>query len=301
MRKKAICFGEVLWDVFPDKARIGGAPLNVASRLSASGIKTGLITKIGDDEKGKEILKYLMENKINTGHVAIDKRYPTGMVNVTLSKSRSATYEINYPSAWDKIEFQENMIKAVEEADAFIFGSLVCRDEISKNTLFKLLPVSPFKIFDLNLRPPHYQPEVLKELMQIADFIKFNDEELYEIARLLNSPYHSLEQNLMFVSVQTNTYKICVTKGSHGAVLLIDGKLYYNSGFLINVKDTVGAGDSFLASLVAKLLKNEDPQKAINYSCAVGALVAGEEGANPVLKDEKIENFIDPGKRNNLP
>ena len=137
--------------------------------------------------------------------------------------------------------------------------------------------------------------------MQIADFIKFNDEELYEIARLLNSPYHSLEQNLMFVSVQTNTYKICVTKGSHGAVLLIDGKLYYNSGFLINVKDTVGAGDSFLASLVAKLLKNEDPQKAINYSCAVGALVAGEEGANPVLKDEKIENFIDPGKRNNLP
>src|SRR5680860_82655 len=295
MKIKAVCFGEVLWDVFPDKARIGGAPLNVASRLSASGIETEIISRIGTDQKGKEILAYLKSNNVGTENIELDTTYPTGMVNITLSSSGSATYEIAYPSAWDKIEVSGSSLNAVSKADVFIFGSLVCRDKISRNTLFDLLEAANYKVFDINLRPPHYQKETLEQLMQKADFIKFNDEELFEIAAMLGSPYNSLEQNLLFISEKTNTRSICVTKGSHGAVLLSEGKLYYNSGYQIKVKDTVGAGDSFLASLIAKLLTNEDPQKALDYACAVGALVAGSEGANPKLEAEEIKKFMFPG------
>jgi len=295
MKIKAVCFGEVLWDVFPDKARIGGAPLNVVSRLSATGIETEIISRIGTDQKGKDILAYLKGNNVGTENIQTDATYPTGMVQVTLSNSGSATYEISYPSAWDKIEVSKSSINSVSKADVFIFGSLVCRDEISRNTLFSLLESANYKVFDINLRPPHYQKEVLQQLMQKADFIKFNDEELFEIAAMLGSSFNSLEQNLLFISEKTNTPSICVTKGSHGAVLLSEGKLVYNSGYQIKVKDTVGAGDSFLASLIAKLLTKENPQKALDYACAVGALVAGSEGANPKLEVEEIKKFMFPG------
>lgn len=295
MKIKAVCFGEVLWDIFPDKVRIGGAPLNVASRLSATGIETEIISRVGTDQTGKEILAYLKSNNVGTENIETDANYPTGMVNVTLSRSGSATYEIAYPSAWDKIEISGSSRNSVSKADVFIFGSLVCRDKISRNSLSELLESANYKVFDINLRPPHYQKETLQNLMQKADFIKFNDEELFEISAMLGSPYNSLEQNLLFISEKTNTRSICVTKGSHGAVLLSEGKLYYNSGYQIKVKDTVGAGDSFLASLIAKLLTNEDPQKALDYSCAVGALVAGSEGANPKLEVKEIKKFMFPG------
>lgn len=294
MKLKAVCFGEVLWDIFPDEERIGGAPLNVASRLSAKGIKTSVISRIGQDRKGKDLLTYLEKNKVGTDNIQLDPGHSTGMVMVSLDEGGSASYEISYPAAWDKIELEDRSIKAVKDADAFIFGSLVCRDPISRNTLFQLLDSATFKILDINLRPPHYDPEVLKQLMQAADFIKFNDDELFEITALFGYKNNSIEQNLKFLSEQTNTSSICVTKGKHGAVFLTEGKLFYNSGYRVKVKDTVGAGDSFLASLIAELLENTDPQQALNYACAVGALVAGREGANPELGEAEIRRFMNP-------
>ncbi|UBZ07283.1 carbohydrate kinase [Salegentibacter mishustinae] len=289
---RAICFGEILYDVFPESERIGGAPLNVASRLSRLGIQTEMISKVGDDEKGEKLISYLKAKNIKTENIAKDSDYTTGVVNVTLSASGSATYEIEHPVAWDKIEISEAIKTAVKKADAFIFGSLVCRDEISRNTLFQLLPEAKYRVFDINLRPPFYEKEVLVKLMNQADFIKFNDDELFEIAEMIGSPYNSLEQNLQYLSEETNTPTICVTKGRHGAVLLKKGKRFYNSGFKVKVKDTVGAGDSFLASLIAGLLKEEDPQSTLDFACAMGALVAGEEGANPEIKIDKINKFL---------
>jgi fructokinase len=289
---KAICFGEILYDVFPESERIGGAPLNVASRLSGLGISTEMISKVGDDEKGEKLISYLKSKNIKNENIAKDSDYTTGVVNVTLSASGSATYEIEHPVAWDKIEISEAIKTAVKKADAFIFGSLVCRDEVSRNTLFQLLPEAKYRVFDINLRPPFYEKEVLVKLMNQADFIKFNDDELFEIAEMIGSPYNSLEQNLQYLSEETNTPTICVTKGRHGAVLLKGGKRFYNSGFKVKVKDTVGAGDSFLASLIAGLLKDEDPQSTLNFACAMGALVAGEEGANPEIKIDKINKFL---------
>ena len=175
-----------------------------------------------------------------------------------------------------------------------MFGSLVTRDEVSRRTLYELVKLAKYKIFDLNLRPPHYSKKVLLHLMQESDFIKLNDEELYEVSELMGSKFNSLEQNLKFISDRTNTKHICVTKGPFGAVLLYDEKLYYNSGYKIKVADTVGAGDSFLGALISQLINGEAPQKAIDFACAIGALVAKSEGANPNLTPIEIENFINP-------
>lgn len=289
---KAVCFGEVLVDIFPDKERIGGAPLNVASRLSSLGIQTQLISKVGDDEKGEQIISFLEQQKVKTTNIVKDPEYPTGVVNVTLSKSGSATYEIAYPSAWDKIEVTRENIQAVEESDIFVIGTLVCRNDTSRDSLYQLLPYARYKVLDFNLRPPHYTNELLCELINKADFIKFNDDELFEIAEIFGSPYHSLEQNLRFIAERSSAKTICITKGRHGAVLLRDGRLYYNSGFKIKVEDTVGAGDSFLASLLAKLFEGEAVQVALDYACAVGALVAGEKGANPKLDPKEVKGYI---------
>jgi fructokinase len=289
---KAVCFGEVLIDIFPDKERIGGAPLNVSCRLGSLGIQTQLISRVGDDEKGKLVVSFLEDQKIECTNIVKDFKYPTGVVNVRLSKNGSATYDIAYPAAWDKIQVTRENRQAVEAADLFIFGSLVCRDEVSRNSLFKLLPKAKYKVLDFNLRPPHYTREVLSDLLNKVDFIKFNDDELFEIAETLGSPYHSLEQNLWFIAERSTAETICVTKGRHGAVLLKDGKLYYNSGFKIKVEDTVGAGDSFLASLLARLFEGGSVQVALDYACAVGALVAGEKGANPILDPKKVQEFI---------
>jgi fructokinase len=180
----------------------------------------------------------------------------------------------------------------VANSDALVFGSLVCRDTTSYQSLLTLLDSANYKIFDVNLRAPFYTKELLSELMNKADFIKFNDDELYEISDYLGSPFHSLEQNMQFIAEKTNTQHICVTKGSHGAVLMYNNQLFYNSGYKITVADTVGAGDSFLAGLLTQLLTGIDPQKAINFACALGALVAKEEGANPKISPEVIAKFM---------
>lgn len=289
---RAVCFGEVLFDIFPNGERIGGAPLNVASRLSSLGIQTEMISSIGNDERGKKIISYLQEKNISTGNIEIKEEYQTGLVNVTLSDSGSATYEIAYPAAWDKIEVSDAMKSSVSDSKVFIFGSLVCRDEISRSTLFDLLEIAQYKVFDINLRPPYYEKNLLITLMEKADFLKFNDDELFEIAEMMDSKYNSLEQNLHFIAKKTNTKSICVTKGRHGAVLLDNGECFYNSGYKIKVKDTVGAGDSFLASLISGLLRGKDPQYSLDFACAMGALVAAEEGANPVISNAKISEFM---------
>ncbi|MBP0903201.1 carbohydrate kinase [Mariniflexile gromovii] len=291
---KIACFGEVLWDVLPTNKKIGGAPLNVALRLQSLQNEVTMISSVGNDELGKTLVAYVAENGVNTNYIQQSSAFKTGVVNVTLNDKGSASYDINFPSAWDYISIDEKTIDLVKQVDAFVFGSLVGRNETSKETLYNLLEHAKYKVFDLNLRSPHYTKDILIYLMNNADFIKFNDDELYEVSKYLGSKYNSLEQNLQYIAEKTNTKHVCVTKGSHGAVLLYNGKLYYNSGYLIKVVDTVGAGDSFLASLISQLLNNVNPQEAIDFACAVGALVAQSEGANPKITISEIEAFINP-------
>jgi fructokinase len=289
---RGVCFGEVLWDVFPTHKKIGGAPLNVAVRMSSLGVETTVISRIGADENGEDILSFLNNQEITTDLIQLTKEYKTGVVNVMINEKGNASYDILYPSAWDKIVETEIMDKVVSEADLFVFGSLSSRDDVSRKTLISLLDKAKYKVFDANLRAPYYTTELLKELMQKANFIKLNDEELREISRELGSPYNSFEQNIKFIAEKTNTKQICVTKGEFGAVLYYNVKFYYNSGYFVKVVDTVGAGDSFLASLLVRLLRGKSAQKSLNYACAIGALVAGQEGANPHISEKEIKKFM---------
>ncbi len=276
----AVCFGEVLWDIFPTHKKIGGAPLNVALRMNSLGVETTMISRVGADENGEDILSFLSSQEITTDLIQVTKEYKTGAVHVMINEKGNASYDILYPSAWDKIVETEIMDKVISEADVFVFGSLICRDEVSRSTLYDLLDKAKYKVLDANLRAPYYTNDVL------------NEEELYEISQQLESPYNSFEQNIKFIAEKTNTKHVCVTKGAFGAVLYYNDKFYYNSGYFIKVVDTVGAGDSFLASLLIRLLRGKSPQKALNYACAVGALVAGEEGANPKINEKEIKKFM---------
>jgi fructokinase len=291
---RVTCFGEVLWDVFPTHEKIGGAPLNVALRLQSFHHHVTIISAIGNDDRGHKLFDYISENGVNTKYIQTKNNINTSIVQVDLNDKGSATYDITFPCAWDYIEMNDDLKLLAKNSDAFVFGSLIARNNISKETLFELLDLAKYKIFDLNLRPPHYSKELLIKLMHKTDFIKFNDDELFEVSAYLGSKYLSIEQNIRFISEVTKTNHICVTKGSHGAVLLYNNNLYYNSGYLIKVKDTVGAGDSFLGSLISQLLNDVHPQEAIDFACAVGALVAQSEGANPKISMDTVKKFINP-------
>lgn len=286
------CFGEVLWDVFPDHKKIGGAPLNVALRLNAFGNDISIISAVGNDILGEKLIAYLKENKLNSSNIQLKDNYQTGQVNVTLDPKGSASYEIKSPTAWDNIEVNKQNLERVKQSDVFIYGSLVCRNEVSKSTLFKLLEVAKFKVFDVNLRPPFFNFELIFDLMHSADFIKFNDEELELILKELNQSCTSIKDKMTYISNTFNATHVCVTRGDKGAILLANSNFYESLGFSVNVVDTVGAGDSFLATLLHKIIKEKASKEAINYACAVGAIVAASKGANPIIVDKDVTSLL---------
>ena len=290
---KIVCFGEVLWDVFPTHKKIGGAPLNVALRLNYFGNYVTIISSVGNDIEGKEIIDFIKINNVNTDEIQVNNEFNTSQVKVVLDKSGSASYNIAFPCAWDYIQLKDASKNSVSKSDAFIFGSLVTRNDVSRVTLIQLLKFAKFKVFDVNLRAPHYTMIVLNELMIEADFIKFNDDELLEICKYYDFKSNNLEESIKYISNKTNTQSICVTLGGDGAILFKGNTFYKSSGYSVKVKDTVGAGDSFLATLIHGLLNNEKPQDAINLACAVGALVASMDGANPIILKADIESIME--------
>mgnify|MGYP001819872147 CR=1 FL=1 len=287
------CFGETLWDIFPDEKKIGGAPLNVACRLHALGSRVHLISRVGKDDNGDKILKYLEHRGMISNGIQIDDTHATGFVMVKLDSLNTASYTIEKPAAWDFISSDEQTLYKVRSSDAIIFGSLACRSETSKNTLFTLLKEKVFKVFDANLRPPHYSHELVLELMKKADFIKLNDEELEEICEFLSIDGKSHQEQIPELSKHTGCGNICVTLGKNGAILFTNQKMYRNPGYKVTVKDTVGAGDSFLASLIHQFLLDKNPQDALDYSCAVGSLVASKSGANESVSEDEIQQLLE--------
>jgi len=289
-----VSYGEVLFDVFGETKKIGGAPLNIALRVASYGFPVAMISAVGNDEDGKLILEYAKQNNVKTNAIHVSSEYETGIVQVHLNERGSATYDIRFPSAWDHIAVDKQVTDTVKAADVFFYGSLACRNDISKKTLFSLLESnqSMFKVFDVNLRKPFYNIELLKILMNEADFIKFNDEEILEIAAALGYDAKDLEANISFIARRTDTKHICVTLGKHGSILLWNDALYRHSGYQVDVVDTVGAGDSFLASLITGLLSGKEADEALDFASAVGALVAGSSGANPKLENSNITAFM---------
>ncbi len=287
-----VCFGEVLWDVFPTHKTIGGAPLNVALRLQSFQNEVALISCLGDDKLGNELLLELQKHRISSLYIQKIKAYKTSTVAISLDKNGSASYFINHPCAWDNIQVNDKLNSLVKSSEAFIFGSLIARSNTSRNTLLKLLTFSKLSVFDVNLRPPHYDINSIQVLMNAANFIKFNDDELKEISMSLGYQSASIEQTILFIAKKTNTTSIAVTLGSKGAILFFEERFFYCKGYQVEVADTVGSGDSFLATLIDVLLKRKDPQLAIDKACAVGALVAKSSGANPMISKVEIDAIM---------
>ena len=290
--KQIVCYGEVLWDMFPTGKKLGGAPLNVALRAQSLGNKACVISSIGKDTIGNEIIAEIESFSSSIEHIQTSKQFSTSEVLVKLDQSGSASYEIKMPCAWDDIQLLDQDIETVKASDAFIFGSLIARSKTSRETLLALLEKAKFKVFDVNLRAPHYTQETISELMKVADFIKLNDDEIFEICANMGFTNGKLEKCIEFIAEKTNTKQVCVTLGGDGAVLYSNNKFVYSKGFKVKVADTVGAGDSFLATIISKLLQNVDPQEAINYACAIGAIVASKSGANAVISTQEIEDIF---------
>ena len=289
--KKICCFGEVLWDFFPEGKKMGGAPFNVANSLKALGSDVAFISRVGKDSLGTEILDSVSHCNIPVDYIQIDPVHPTGKVQLILDSKGSAQYDIEIDAAWDFIQLDKENQALVKSSKAFVFGSLVARGS-SYRALQTFLEISNFSVFDLNLRPPFYENSLLIELMQQSDMLKFNDEELYKVVDLLDSPFNPMDQHIHHIAKQTNTKIICVTKGMFGAVLYFEGDWYYNSGFKIEVVDTVGAGDSFLGTLIHGIVNENDLQNTLNRACAMGALVAGSSGANPNISENQLVRFM---------
>ena len=289
---RVVCFGEILWDKLPSGKVPGGAPLNFAYRFNSFQNSLSIISKVGDDLLGKELIEFLKKNKLDTEHIQISKIRETGEVNVSIDKNGVADYDILNPVAWDDINYNTKIEKLVKNCSIFVFGSLINRNETSRDTLKELLKIAPFKLFDVNLRSPYYNLNLIKELMISSNFIKFNLEEITDIYSIYNKKKTSIESMIKTISKETKTNEICVTMGEKGACYYSNNSFYFHDGFKINVSDTVGAGDSFLATLVEGILNRTKPQEILKKACGVAALVASKKGATPIVSRAEINDLI---------
>ncbi|MFY7909121.1 MAG: carbohydrate kinase family protein [Emticicia sp.] len=291
-KKNIVCFGEVLWDLLPTGKIAGGAPMNVAVHANQLGLNATMISAVGDDEFGEGITSFLENRGLSIENVQKNE-YQTGIVEVTLNEQGSPSYTIIEPVAWDFICLTEDAKSAVHEADALVFGSLALRNEVSKNTLLALQSSAKLRVLDINLRKPFYSEGLVHELFEIADIVKVNDEELEMICAWYGQ-HSDEENNAIFIKERYNLKGIIVTRGGNGAFFVDENNtISAHGGFKVTVNDTIGSGDSFLASFITKWLNGETPAEALKYACAVGAFVATQKGATPVISDEDIKLIME--------
>ncbi len=285
MKKTVVAIGEILWDMLPTGKKPGGSSMNVALHLHKQGLNTRFISAVGDDENGKELLTFLKENKFPADLIQVN-HLDTSTVQVKLDEQHQATYEIIEPVAWDTIDLSDEIISAVKSADAFVYCSLTCRHEQSKNIILSLLKFAKLKVLDINLRKPFYTIATLQLLLGEADILKVNEHELLYLKLNLNLSGQTDEQLLKQLSMLFQIQMICLTVGDKGAYVLHQDKLYHHMGYQVKVADTVGAGDSFLATFISSYLNGYPIDTILDRACKVGAFVASQVGANPVYGDE---------------
>ncbi|WP_046243710.1 carbohydrate kinase family protein [Hymenobacter terrenus] len=290
-----VCFGETLWDVLPSSRQPGGAPCNVALHLLQLGQSAQLISRVGDEELGHELLTFLVARGLDPELVQLSHSHLTGMVKANVNTNgQQVNYRIVQPLAWDYIQFTQKLRTVTSQANIMVYGSLAARSQVSRETLYRLLQYASFKVFDLNLRPPHYSREVVKYLLKQADLVKLNERELTEVMQWLGHPAtpHSA---LPWLAQQFNLRAICLTKGAAGASLYIDGAWWHSAGFPVTVADPVGCGDAFLAAFLASWVAGQPPAQCLRRACAAGAVVASRHGATPTLTEMDLHAILEKG------
>jgi fructokinase len=294
MSFKVIGIGEVLWDLLPGGPQLGGAPANFACHARALGGHAGVITRIGRDQFGREILDRFQQMGFSDAMVQTDDETPTGTVSVTLNGSGIPHYVIHENVAWDRIEFTAAAARAIGGADAICFGSLAQRNPASRAVIQKLLATAPaaaWRVFDINLRQNYFSREVIEQSLRFASVLKLNDGELPILAQffaLTGSPRQQIERLALMFGLQV----VALTRGPAGSLLFQEGQWSDCPSKPIEVVDTVGAGDAFTAALVMGLLCRM-PLDEINFRAdAVARYVCSRAGATPPLPKELADAFV---------
>ena len=281
---EVLCVGEVLWDSLPEGLFLGGAPFNVACHLRATGMPVAMVSRVGADRLGDEVLRRAARYGVDVGLIQVDPTRPTGFVRVHVDEHGNGAYEICEPVAWDALEATEPLLARAARARAIVFGSLAQRSQVTRTTIERLWKVGAHQalmVFDVNLRPPYEDLEVIRASLAVADVVKLSDAELVKLTEWLG--WGDRDEHEMMQGLATNfgCSVVCVTRGSRGAALLHDGELTEHPGFPAEVRDTVGAGDAFLAVLLAGLLAGTPDAELLQHANLMGAYVVTQFGAVP--------------------
>lgn len=282
-----IGLGELLWDCFPDQRRPGGAPANVAYHAQQLGLSAAVLTRVGTDSLGAELISFLSQQGLSTQLVQRDPVHGTGTVTV-VPRGTTTDYEFLPDSAWDFLQADAAAMAAVSTVKALCFGTLAQRSAVSRENIQRLVAATPetsLRVYDVNLRPPFYEPAWIEASLRLANVVKLNDDEVRTLSSMLGGP----EGELAFAQFLRQTYSlqlVCVTKGEQGALAVSDHEAAVSEGFAVKVADTVGAGDAFTATLIWSRLQNWPLQQGVELANRVGALVASRAGAMPDIRRE---------------
>lgn len=286
MKELIIGMGEALWDVLPEGKKIGGAPANFAFHVSQFGFESRVLSAVGNDALGQEILDVFDQK--NVKYILPKVSYPTGTVQVTLDEKGIPNYEIKEGVAWDHIPFTSELEALAKQTRAICFGSLAQRNEESRNTINRFLDAIPagddrLKIFDINLRQHYFNEEILVNSLRKCNVLKINDEEILVVSKLFG--YEESEMTLIAERIlkEFDLKMVILTCGVNGSyVFTVDGESFQSTP-VVTVADTVGAGDSFTGTFCAALLKGKSIREAHRLAVAVSAYVCTQHGAMPEL------------------
>lgn len=297
MKKKdkgwVVGLGEILWDIFPTCKVLGGAPANFAYHAGLLGMKSLAISAVGDDALGHEISSTLDAKGLNCMIETV--AYPTGVVQVTLDENGVPDYEIVRDVAWDNIPFTERVEAVARNCRAVCFGSLAQRGEISRHTIgrfLKAMPQESLKIFDINLRQSFYSEEIIDSSLRVADMLKINNDELAVVSEMF-AIAGSEEQVCTLIMQRWNLKGMILTKGTDGSLVVMNDRVMSSLPTpVVDVVDTVGAGDAFTAAFVAATLAGRSTAEAHALAVEFSAYVCTAQGATPPMP-ERYKNMYE--------
>ena len=294
MKKTVFAFGEVLWDILPDRTVLGGAPFNFAYRLNSLGDTGLMISRVGTDQLGQKALEKIKSLGLSTDFVQLDSDLPTGTVKINFDAEKNADIFIVPNVAYDQIEFNDGLADAVSQADCLCFGTLVQRAEKTRKTVEQMLEKAgqSLKLLDINLRKSCYSPQTVSFSLQNADVLKLNDDEVASVAEMLGMQVKNIPAFCEQMCDKWSLKHIVVTFGANGAFAFSHtGQKVYVPGYKVPLADSLGSGDAFSAGFIHKLLRDRPLEQACSYGNIMGALVATQPGATGTLTLEQIDKF----------
>lgn len=288
---KILCVGEILWDALPTGLYLGGAPFNVVYHLHQLGEDSRIISRVGDDRLGNEAIRQVKQKQLSAEFIQQDPQLETGFVEVAVDKEGTPNYTFAQPVAWDNIALTSSVEDILSETWAIVYGSLAQRNKRTRNTLRSLLGNDVLKVFDLNLRKPFYDKTLIEESLLLADIIKMNGQELHILQNWFSLPPAEKEA-MEALMHRFDCTTAAVTQGAQGASIHYNNDWLEAQGFNATVKDTVGAGDAFLAALLHGIRAQKKISELLAFANGAGALVASFDGGTSDYGKENIEAFI---------